>query len=214
MRPPAQFGVGGAFQSYGIPQIGAIAGPYHLITISDNGDLDKLDETLAATQIAFLADLATRLDPIPAAQLRQGDPTLGYGGSGAGPNPSTPAACGPSGGAEETFIVTIGPGQTLTVRYYGRRHALHGVLVELNTNTGTLTDLHVELRRGGRVMARAAAGVVGTDRRRLVLRRRRARRFPAGRYTLIVRKGTGRVVARAVPVGKRQLATTLGPTAR
>ena len=58
-------------------------GPANL-TISGNGDMDKLDPSLAARQIAFLADLATRLDPIPAAQLLQGDPTLGAGGS-AGP---------------------------------------------------------------------------------------------------------------------------------
>jgi hypothetical protein len=95
MRPPGQFGVGGAFQSYGIPQIGAIAGPYYLITLSDNSDMDKLDSSLAAQQIAFLADLTTRLDPIPAAQLRQGDPTLGYGGTVVGANPSVAKVCGP-----------------------------------------------------------------------------------------------------------------------
>jgi hypothetical protein len=77
MRPPLQFGVGGAFQSAGVPQIGAIAGPEYLLTISPNGDLDKLDEQLAARQIAWLADLATRIDPVPASTLRQGDPTLG-----------------------------------------------------------------------------------------------------------------------------------------
>jgi hypothetical protein len=77
MRPPAQFGVGAAFQSAGVPQIGAIAGPDYLLTVSPNGDLDKLDEHLAARQIAWLADLATKLDPVPASTLRQGDPTLG-----------------------------------------------------------------------------------------------------------------------------------------
>jgi hypothetical protein len=77
MRPPAQFGVGAAFQSSGVPQIGAIAGPEYLLTISPSGDLDKLDERLAARQIAWVADLATKLDPIPASTLRQGDPTLG-----------------------------------------------------------------------------------------------------------------------------------------
>jgi hypothetical protein len=77
LRPPVQFGVGGAFQSAGVPQIGAIAGPEYLVTISPNGDLDKLDERLAARQIAWLADLAARLDKVPAAELRQGDPTLG-----------------------------------------------------------------------------------------------------------------------------------------
>ncbi len=95
MRPPAQFGVGGAFQSYGIPQIGAIAGPYYLVTISDNGDMDKLDPSLAATQIEFLADLATRLDPIPAETLREGDPTLGYGGTAGGPNTAKEEVCTP-----------------------------------------------------------------------------------------------------------------------
>jgi len=84
LRPPVQFGVGGAFQSSGVPQIGAIAGPEYLLTISPGGDLDKLDQSLAARQIACLADLARRIDEVPAAQLRNGDPTLGQGGSAAG----------------------------------------------------------------------------------------------------------------------------------
>jgi hypothetical protein len=87
LRPPAQFGVGAAFQSAGVPQIGAIAGPEYLLTVSDNGDLDKLDERLAARQIAWLADLARRIDGVPAAELRQGDPTLGAGA----PSSGTPA---------------------------------------------------------------------------------------------------------------------------
>jgi hypothetical protein len=77
MRPPLQFGVGSPYQSAGVPQIGAIAGPEYLLTISPNGDLDKLDARLAARQIAWLADLATRIDPVSASTLRQGDPTLG-----------------------------------------------------------------------------------------------------------------------------------------
>jgi hypothetical protein len=81
LRPPAQFGVGAAFQSTGVPQIGAIAGPEYLLTVSKGGDLDKLDEKLAARQITWLADLARWLDHVPAASLRQGDPTLGQGGS-------------------------------------------------------------------------------------------------------------------------------------
>jgi hypothetical protein len=76
MRPPVQFGVGAAFQTAGVPQIGAIAGPEYLLTVSDNGDLDKLDAGLAARQIAWLADLARQLDGVPAADLRSGDPTL------------------------------------------------------------------------------------------------------------------------------------------
>jgi hypothetical protein len=81
LRPPVQFGVGAAFQSSGVPQIGAIAGPEYLLTVSDNGDLDKLDEALAARQIAWLADLARKIDRVAAADLRQGDPTLGAPGA-------------------------------------------------------------------------------------------------------------------------------------
>jgi hypothetical protein len=95
LRPPVQFGVGGAFQSAGIPQIGAIAGPEYLVTVSENGDLDKLDERLAARQIAWLADLTKRLDGVSAAQLRQGDPTLGAGAPSTGSTPPSKAACGP-----------------------------------------------------------------------------------------------------------------------
>jgi hypothetical protein len=98
LRPPAQFGVGGAFQTAGVPQIGAIAGPEYLLTVSANGDMDKLDPALAARQIAWLADLTTRLDTVPAAELRKGDPTLGgppQTGSGASSAVSQPARCGP-----------------------------------------------------------------------------------------------------------------------
>jgi hypothetical protein len=95
LRPPVQFGVGGAFQSTGVPQIGAIAGPQYLLTVSDNGDMDKLDEKLAARQIAWLADLAGRIDKVPAADLRQGDPTLGAGAPSSGDPKPTPERCGP-----------------------------------------------------------------------------------------------------------------------
>jgi hypothetical protein len=96
LRPPVQFGVGGAFQSSGVPQIGAIAGPEYLVTISPNGDLDKLDAHLAARQIAWLADLTERIDKVPANLLRQGDPTLGKGGTPASGEQHREQACGPA----------------------------------------------------------------------------------------------------------------------
>jgi hypothetical protein len=84
--------VGAAFQSAGVPQIGAIAGPEYLLTVSSNGDLDKLDEKLAARQIAWLADLARRVDAVPAAELRHGDPTLGTGAPSSG-SPAPQVQC-------------------------------------------------------------------------------------------------------------------------
>jgi hypothetical protein len=99
MRPPAQFGVGGPFHQAGVPQIGAIAGPEYLLTIAGDGELDKLDERLAARQIRWLADVATHVDKIDAAELRQGDPTLGSAAPTGNIEPSDavpkPARCGP-----------------------------------------------------------------------------------------------------------------------
>ncbi len=70
LRPPPQFGVGGAFDEAGVPQIGAIAGPTYLVTISPNGEMDKLDASLAAREIAWVADLARQIDRVPAEELR------------------------------------------------------------------------------------------------------------------------------------------------
>jgi hypothetical protein len=105
LRPPAQFGVGGPFHQAGVPQIGAIAGPEYLLTVSDNGELDKLDESLAAKQIAWLAEVATKLDPIAAADLRSGDPTLGSPAPTGNIEPSDakpkPEKCGPAAAAKK-----------------------------------------------------------------------------------------------------------------
>jgi hypothetical protein len=70
LRPPPQFGVGGAFESAGVPQIGAIAGPTYLVTVSENGEMDKLDANLAARQIAWIAELTEQLDRVPVKNLR------------------------------------------------------------------------------------------------------------------------------------------------
>jgi hypothetical protein len=77
LRGPPQFGIGGAFQSAGVPQVGWLAGPNYLVSIVGDGHMDKLDDALAAKQIAWNADLVQRLDKIPAADLKSGDPTLG-----------------------------------------------------------------------------------------------------------------------------------------
>jgi hypothetical protein len=72
--------------------------------VSDNGYMDKLDAKLAARQIGWLADLATRLDSVPAGELRKGDPTLGKQSFTGNIVPSsakpTEHACGPPAGAK------------------------------------------------------------------------------------------------------------------
>jgi hypothetical protein len=192
LRPPVQFGVGAAFQSSGVPQIGAIAGPEYLITVSESGDMDKLDEKLAARQIAWLAELATQLDTVPAAELRQGDPTLG------GPT-NTEGAASESKKAVCTPVAAGSATGTLALRFLGRRRG-GALLVELRALGLSLKGLTVELRRGGRVVARRRVERVGSARRRVLLRRGHGRTFRAGRYTLVVRKGKRTLARRAVRV--------------
>ena len=57
-------------RSEGIPQIGAIAGPTYLVTISPNGEMDKLNAPLASRQIAWIADFVRRIDRLSRAELR------------------------------------------------------------------------------------------------------------------------------------------------
>jgi hypothetical protein len=192
LRPPVQFGVGGAFQSSGVPQIGAIAGPEYLITIADNGDMDKLDEKLAARQIAWLADLATQLDGVSAAELRQGDPTLGGPTNPEGaPAASKKATCTP---------VAVGAATgTLTLRFLGRRKG-GALLVELRALGLSVKGATVEVRRAGKVVARRRVEKIGAAPRRVLLRRAHRRKFTAGRYTLVVRRGKRTLARRTVRV--------------
>lgn len=77
LRPTVQFGVGGAMQGAGVPQIGFLAGPAYLLNDNATSDMEKLDEKLAARQVAWVADLLRRFDATPFAALATGDPSLG-----------------------------------------------------------------------------------------------------------------------------------------
>jgi hypothetical protein len=194
LRPPVQFGVGGPFYQAGIPEIGAIAGPEYLLTISDDGEMGKFDERLAAKQIAFLADLAVAIDPVSREELRSGDPTLGSPAPKGNVEPSSAvperAGCTPAAAARSTAV---------EVRWYGRRRrAHHGLVVAARASDGTLDGVVVELRRAGRLLARSRPATLGTREREIVLRRAGGRRFPAGSYSLLVKRGGAVLARRAV----------------
>jgi hypothetical protein len=208
LRPPVQFGVGAAFQSSGVPQIGAIAGPEYLVTISENGDLDKLDEALAARQIAWLADLATELDGVSKAELRQGDPTLGAGNSngpsaateqqctpatapGAGSG-TTPTASGHAAPSRNRRLLTAG---NLAVDLAGVGRAGHTVVLDLQATHGSVRHLELQLLQHQRVIAQGKLAHVGTRAHQLTLRTQHGHRIATGTHALVVREG-GKVRAR------------------
>jgi hypothetical protein len=95
---------------------------------------------------------------------------------------------------------TSRPGNRLITRFYGRHAERRGVLVRLNTTSGTLRGLTVELRRGGHVVARSSVIRVGVAPRDVILRHRGSR-LAAGRYELIVAEGGRTLVRRVVTLG-------------
>ena len=187
-RPGAQFGVGGQFQAAGVPQVGLIAGPEYLVTISPNGEIDKFDADLAARQIAWIADMIKGLDGVSAEALKQGDPTLGA------PDPvqlayygrdqqSTPVACAPAAPAP----VRGGPPapaprlrlsiHRTNARALRLKHELSGTV---ETNTDGIVNLTATLHRirAGRWLAPTRLGqttlaLSGGERRPFHIRARR-----------------------------------------
>jgi hypothetical protein len=183
LRPPVQFGVGAAFQTAGVPQIGAIAGPVYLLTIDPNSDMDKLDEALAAQQIAWIADLMWRLQDVSKAELRTGDPTLGH---------QAPSAPG-TGGVDFIYATctppaTPAPRVILHVGHPGVRATALRMMVR--TSGGDLHGLRVALRHGRELVATAQITTLGERPHQLVLHRRDRRPFQAGRYELTVSEGS------------------------
>jgi hypothetical protein len=194
LRPGVQFGVGGAFQTAGVPQLGAIAGPTYLVTVSENGDMDKLDEHLAARQIAWIADIMRRLDPVPRQELRQGDPTLGN---------TAPSAPG-TGGTGFAYATCAAPAAVSSPHLLTAVHE-HGphprsLALTLHTSSGTLRDLEIRLLHGRHQVAHAHVHEVSTKPRHVTLRPAHGHRFGPGRYHLRISQGTRLLAARTVTV--------------
>lgn len=86
------------------------------------------------------------------------------------------------------------PNRPVQVRFYGRRG--RRVLVRVRSLDGRTRKLTVELRRGGRLVARSARLTAGPRLRRVLLTRPRGRRFATGRQSLVVRSSSGKVLLR------------------
>jgi hypothetical protein len=78
LRPAGDYmiAVGTAFNESGVPTVSSIVAPNYMVSWADNGHLAKFMPGRAAREVRWAADLITRLDSIPAAQLAAGDPTV------------------------------------------------------------------------------------------------------------------------------------------
>jgi hypothetical protein len=75
LRPAGDYmiAVGTAFNESGVPTVSSIVAPNYMVSWADNGHLDKFMPARAAREVQWAADLVTRFDSIPAAQLAAGD---------------------------------------------------------------------------------------------------------------------------------------------
>jgi hypothetical protein len=75
LRPAGDYmiAVGTALNESGVPTVSQIVAPNYMVSWAENGHLAKFLPARAALEIRWAADLLTRFDSIPAAQLAAGD---------------------------------------------------------------------------------------------------------------------------------------------
>jgi hypothetical protein len=93
LRPAGDYmiGVGTAFNESGVPTVSSIVAPNYMVSWADNGHLGKFMPARAAREVRWAADLVTRFDSIPAAELAAGDSTALRTGVACLPGDNTPA---------------------------------------------------------------------------------------------------------------------------
>jgi hypothetical protein len=92
LRPAGDYmiAVGTAFNESGVPTVSSIVAPNYMVSWADGGHLDKFMPARAAQEVRWAADLITRLDSIPAAQLAAGDSTVLRSGAACLPGANSP----------------------------------------------------------------------------------------------------------------------------
>jgi hypothetical protein len=92
LRPAGDYmiAVGTALNEVGVPTVSSIVAPNYMVSWADNGHMDKFMPRRAALEVRWAADLVTRLDSIPAAQLAAGDSAVLRTGVACAPGANTP----------------------------------------------------------------------------------------------------------------------------
>ena len=92
LRPAGDYmiAVGTSLHEVGVPTVSSIVAPNYMVSLADNGHLDKFMPGRAAREVRWAADLVTRLDALPAAQLAAGDSAALRSGVACLPGANTP----------------------------------------------------------------------------------------------------------------------------
>jgi hypothetical protein len=92
LRPAGDYmiAVGTAFNESGVPTVSSIVAPNYMVSWAENGHLAKFMPARAAREVRWAADLITRFDSIPAAQLTAGDSAALRTGVACLPGDNTP----------------------------------------------------------------------------------------------------------------------------
>jgi hypothetical protein len=92
LRPAGDYmiAVGTAFNESGVPTVSSIVAPNYMVSWADDGHLHKFMPARAAREVRWAADLITRFDSIPAAQLAAGDSAVLRTGVACLPGDNTP----------------------------------------------------------------------------------------------------------------------------
>jgi len=199
LRPPIQVTPGVAWHHRGVPHVAGISCPAYLVRVSENGDIDKLDATLASRQTAFYADVVKRLDSAdPAALLAGGEGDSSFNSVTDRSYQLTRASSGPA----RKLVLDAGQGRRLAVFVGGRANRDRDVIVEIAALDQPLDDIRIRVYRddvllGGSGPVKATGKVTrvrvhGRGHRRNhrnVHRDRSGKRFTRGTYTVVIRQG-------------------------
>lgn len=109
-----------------------------------------------------------------------------------------PCAEAPAAAPQPAPLADAQGKRRLRVRFYGRRHKPGGVVVSVAALNGTVAGVTVELRRHRTLVARSRRIRAAEDPVRLVLRKPRGAKFPAGAYELVARRNGKAILRRGV----------------
>lgn len=198
LRPPIQVTPGVAWHHRGIPHVAGISAPKYLVRVSENGDIDKLDASLASRQTGFYADVVKSLDSAdPAALKAGGEGDSSFNSVSDREYPMTRARSGPA----REVVLDAGDGGRLAIYIGGRAAGGRDIGVQMAALDHSLERVTVAVYRDDTLLGKSRPTRIDRKVKRVAIHRsghradhrnlhrnRSAARFRDGTYTFVVRQ--------------------------